>query len=115
MAGQREVAQDFGDRVAAVQDVEMDAGHTGVPQTLGLAGGVFGSHLAGPFVVFRVFHQFRFEVGGNLGAAQGGETANLGSAQHWQQTGDDGDVDSRSLGAVDKFEIVVVVVEELGN
>ena len=57
VSGYLQVIQDTGHRVAAVQHVKMDAGHSVIPEFAHLGSGVLYSHVAGAVIAICVLVQ----------------------------------------------------------
>ena len=99
MTWEVQIAQDLGDRVLAIQDVEMNAGDAVGPEVFRLAGGALDADFAHrPVVVGEAFKQF-VQLGRNGGAAQGGEPPDLGRTEDGEQAGDDGRRDAGAAAA----------------
>src|SRR5918996_2167078 len=111
--GQFQIDQDFGDGVATVEDVKMDARHAVVPEFPALLGGVLYAQLSDGIVVFRVSVQLLVQLGRNFGPAQGGEPAYLGCAEYGQHPRNDRHIDPSLLCPVYKLIEIVIVVEKL--
>ena len=113
--GEAEVGEDFGDGVAAVEGVEVDAVDAPIQEFPHLVGGDFDAEFARCILVVGEAVKLCVYVGRDGGAAEGGEPADLLGVQDGKDASEDGRVDARFSRPVHEGIEVAVVEEKLGN